>query len=135
MKKIIILSLVALLSYGANAFAASALSSATASGAGAAIFGAPDATLAASMANRLCSLSKGVQAAVTFTADTATKTSSGYVIATKHTSGTKLSGTSNDSTKIYWKQSIVATTIPSGDIPTSDVGVTAFAGGSGWTEY
>lgn len=134
MKKIIILSLVAVLSYGANAFAG-ALSSATASDSGAAIFGGPDATVAAAMQNRLVSLSKGVQGAVTFTADTTTKTSTGYVIVAKHTSGTKLSGTSNDSTKIYWKQSAVATTMPSGDIPSSAVGATAFAVGTGWTEY
>ena len=136
MKKIIILSLVAVLSYGANAFAAAgALASATASDAGATVFGGPDATVAAAMQNRLVSFSKGVQGAVTFTANAATKTSTGYVIVAKHTSGTKTTGTSNDSTKLYWRQSAVALTMPTGDIPSSDVGATAFAVGSGWTEY
>ena len=90
MKKIVILSLVALLSCGANAFAttSSALASKTASGAGAAIFGGADADTAAKTSNRLVSFSKGVQGAVTFTADTATNTSSNYVIVTKHVSGT-----------------------------------------------
>ena len=111
------------------------MASATASDPGATIFGGPDAPVAAAMQNRLVSFSKGVQGAVTFVANAATKTSSNYVIVAKHTSGTKLSGTSNDSTKIYWKQSVVATTIPAGDIPTADTGAVAFAIGSGWTEY
>jgi hypothetical protein len=134
MNKIVILSLVALLSYGANAFAAgSALGSKSVSTAGAAIFGGADATTAAAMNNRLVSLSKGVEAAVTFTAS-ATNTSTGYVIVTKHTSGTKISGTSNDSTKLYWKQAATGD-IVSGDVPSSDIGSTAFAVGTGWTEY
>ncbi|GAB7026536.1 hypothetical protein [Geotalea toluenoxydans] len=136
MKKIIILSLVALLSYGANAFAAAgALASGAASNTGAAIFGAPDSTEAAKMNNRLVSTSKGVGGVVIFTADAANKTSAGYVIACKHLSGTKWSGTSNDSTKIYWKQSSVATTLTASEVGNSDVGSTNFAAGTGWTEY
>ncbi len=131
MKKIIILSLVALLSYGANAFAG-ALATTTASTAGAAIFGGADTATAANMQNRLVSLSKGVQAAVTYQAS-ATNTSTNYVVITKHNQGTKLSGTSNDSTKLYWKQSAVGDL--TAGIPTSDTGTVAFAVGSGWTEY
>lgn len=131
MKKIIILSLVAVLSYGANASAA-ALASGTASTAGISIFGGADATTAATAQNRLVSFSKGVQGAVVFTATA--NTSTGYVLVGKHTSGTKTTGTSNDSTKMYWKQSAVATSMPTGDIPNSALGTTAFAG-SGWTEY
>lgn len=135
MKKIVILSLVALLSCGANAFAttSAALSSAAASGAGATIFGGADADTAAATQNRLVSFSKGVQGAVTFSPDTTTKTTPDYVIVTKHTSGTKVSGTSNDSTKLYWLQS--ATGVLETGIPTDDTGAAAFAVGKGWTEY
>ena len=135
MKKIIIPSLVVLLSYGANAFAVTgALASKAIASAGSAIFGGADATTASQTQNRLVSTSKGVEAAVTFTAQ-ADNTNTDYVIITKHTSGTKISGTSNDSTKMYWKQAATGT-MASGDVPTDVTGSVAFGTvGNGWTEY
>ncbi len=135
MKKIIAFSLLVLLAFGANVFAAE-LATNTPTTQGAAVFGAPDATVAATMANRLVSLSKGVMGLVNFVADTTNKTSVGYVIACLHTSGTKLSGTSNDSTKIYWKQTAsTASADFKSAAGTNSVGSDNFAAGLGWTEY
>lgn len=138
MKKIIALMLGLALAYSANAFAAAgALATHTLSDAGVGIYGGADATTAAAKNNKLCSLSKGVIALVNFQGN-ASNQSTAYVIACKHSSGTKISGTSNDSTKIYWKDVGVDPSTGAtwnAQIAASDIGATTFAAGTGWTEY
>jgi hypothetical protein len=78
---------------------------------------------------------------VNFTADTATKTSTEYLIATRHLNGSKNFATTNAVTNIYWKQAAkVATGTEAISAIKSEVGSdpkasVAFAAGAGWTSY
>lgn len=127
--KIFVLVAITML-FSVNAYAG-ALATNTLSAPGVSIFGAGDETEAATDKNKLVSLSKGVRGLVNFTASA--NTSQRYVIACKHDSGTKISSTSNDSTKIYWKQATGSAW--AGSVNSSDVSTTTFAIGQGWTEY
>ncbi len=141
MKKILCCMLF-ILSFAGSAFAAAgtlATGTPTATG-GSTIKGGADATLAAAAATPLIKFSTGVFGQVNFSADATAKTSPGYVIATRHTSGSKNFATSNVKTNIYWKQATAVTatkTCPQAmatDIATTDQTTFAFDG-TGWTSY
>ena len=134
MKKIIVLTLGISLVWGANAFAATALAAKVVSGEGINVFGAGNAAEALLKKNKLVSFSKGVAGLVNFaTSGTNNDLSVSYVIGCKHTSGTKITATSNDTTKMYWKQAGTGVMV-TGAFAT-DVNAAAFAAGNGWTEY
>jgi hypothetical protein len=133
MKKILVLTAL-MLSFTGSAFAAGISSGdligdATAGTGGLAVFGGIDSTSAAApTANPLVRMSTGVQGVVNF--DSTTHIS--YAIITKHVSGSKYFGTANDSTNIYWLQSVKGNLDPT----TAGTGIdnSNFAG-SGWTAY
>jgi hypothetical protein len=127
MKKTLLVTAL-LLAISSSAFAATQgtdLTTGTVSGEGAAIYGGSDGTVAGNATSPIVKLSTGV-------AGVAVYNTFAYSIATKHTKGSKVFGTANDSTSIYWKPSpqalLGATT---GDAPASS-GNGAF---SGWTTY
>lgn len=94
------------------------------SAAGAAIYGGSDSTVAQAATNPIVKLSTGVKGGAAYN-------SVAYALFTKHEKGSKIFGTANDSTSVYWKAD------PAGALVTGDVGstsgTTAFA--SGWTTY
>ncbi len=115
MKKLILLMIVAALSFSSNAFATGATATGVCDDDGQTIQGAAPAVLDIARA------SKGVKFAWN-TADT------GYSIATYHSSGTKLYGTSYDSTALYFDDVGVDATLA---YPTDSSADVAFAD---WTE-
>lgn len=136
MKKILCATLV-ILSFTGSAFADSGITGEP----GMALRGGADATVAAAAPSPLIKYSTGVFGLINWVADAATKTSNGYVIATRHLNGSKYFATANDITNIYWKQAPkVATgteckTLMSTDVTTGTVSATVFAAGLGWTSY
>lgn len=139
MKKILCSTLV-ILSFAGSAFAAALLSGVPTTAAGSSVRGGADATNAAAAPTPLIKFSTGVSGQVNFTADAATKTSAGYLIGTRHATGSKNFATSNTKTNIYWKQAskVDATNTVSvamiAEIKTSPLDTT-FAPGEGWTSY
>jgi len=139
MKKILCLTLV-ILSFAGSAFAA--LTQVASAKGAQSIRGGADATLAAAAPTPLIKFSTGVFGLVNFDFDSTAKTSAGYLIATRHSNGSKNFGTSNIVTNIYWQQA----TVPSAktdlavaaalasDVGTADQTGTTFGGG-GWTSY
>lgn len=132
MKKILALSLVAL-SFSSSAYAASLATNTLPSAAGVAIYGGTTSTEAQNATNPLVRLSTGVWGVVNFTA--ANNLSSSYVVATKHYKGSKIFGTSNDSTNVYWKASPAVTTAPYLAVADVGTGTTNSNFGTGWTAY
>jgi len=132
MKKIISLTLV-MLSFSASAFAAALATNALPAQSGFAIYGGTTAAEAAAAANPLVRCSTGVWGVVNFVA--AANLSNSYVIATKHTKGSRIFATANDSTNIYWKASPPAATAPYLAVAAigSESTNTNFA--TGWTAY
>ncbi len=133
MKKIIAASLLAL-SFSSSAFAAGAvLGTHAVSKEGAQIFGGTTADEAARAdINPLVKLSTGVIGVVNFAAEaTNANQSIAYSIFAKHTKGSKIFGTSNDSTNVYWKADPPGALVAE-DVPDT-IGNTAF--GTGWTSY
>ena len=134
MKKVLSLTLV-IVSLAGTAFATQEKTTAG----GMTIKGGADATAAAAAATPLIKFSTGVWGVINYTADTTAKTSTGYLIGTRHTTGSKDFGTANTVTNIYWKQAgTTGTTIAdklATDMGTSDVATTVFAAGNGWTSY
>lgn len=133
MKKIIAASLLAL-SFSSSAFAAGAvLATHTVSNEGAQIFGGTTADEAARAdINPLVKLSTGVIGVVNFEAEASNANqSTSYAIFAKHSKGSKIFGTSNDSTNVYWKAdtpgALVADSVPETD--------SNAAFGTGWTSY
>ena len=133
MKKILALTLIAL-SFSSSAFAAALTTHTLTPNAGMAIRGGTTATEASNAANPLVRLSTGVYAVVNFVA--AANLSTSYAIFTKHYKGSKIFGTANDSTNIYWRAepSIAAPGpyINIGNIPTANDN-SGFA--TNWTAY
>ena len=132
MKKIVALTAI-LLSFSATSFAASIASNAligdaTAGTGGLAVFGGVDATAAQNAAAPLVRMSTGVQGVINYDNTTHAE----YAVGTKHVSGSKYFGTSNDSTNMYWLQST------RGNLAPATFGTatnnTNFVGG-GWTAY
>jgi len=126
MKKAIVLTLL-MLSFAGSAFAA-ALATNVATTAGLSVFGGVDATAAGAASSPLVKFSTGVQGLCNFV--TATHVS--YAIVTKHNTGNKYFGTANDSTSIYWFQSITGVLLPA--TAGSVAGNSNFAT-AGWTAY
>lgn len=136
MKKILCATLV-ILSFAGSAFATSAVTSAP----GMSIRGGADDAAATAAPSPLIKFSTGVFGLVNWVADTTTKTSTGYLIATRHLNGSKNFATANDITNIFWKQ---ATKVSTGteaktalgtEVGSSDSSATTFAAGQGWTSY
>jgi hypothetical protein len=109
MKKIIILTLVAL-SFSSSAFAAALARHTVTPDPGTAIYGGTTAPEAAGATNPLVRFSTGVYGVVNFTA--ANNLSTSYALFTKHFKGSKIFGTANDSTNIYWKAEAAQATSP-----------------------
>lgn len=132
MKKIIILTLVAL-SFSSSAFAATLASHTITSQAGQAVYGGTTQTEAQNATNPLVRFSTGVYGVVNFTA--ANNLSSSYALFAKHYKGSKIFGTANDSTNIYWRAEAAQAASPYiliANIPTQ----TDNSGfGTGWTAY
>lgn len=129
MKKILALSLIAL-SVTSMAHAG-ALATHTVSAANAKIFGGTTAADAAASTSSLIRLSTGVSAAVNFTKDTATNLTPSYAIFTKHYKGSKVFGTANDSTNVYWKASPAAV-LTADELGTGEDNANF---GTGWTAH
>lgn len=140
MKKILLFSLV-ILSFAGSAFAGALASGTPTASGGMTVRGGADATTAAAAPTPLIRFSTGVFGMVNFTADAAAKTSPGYLVFTRHTTGSKNFGTTNTLTNIYWKQATAVTatvTCPTAmvnDITTATDPATLFAPGTGWTSY
>ena len=131
MKKILAISLL-LISVAGSASAASNLATNTVTeAAGLSVFGGVDTTAAQAATTPLIKFSTGVYGLVNFVA----ATHDAYAIATKHQSGSKVFGTANDSTAIYWRQ------VPSGapdagsDMMGEDTASSDLFVGGGWTAY
>ncbi|BCG46912.1 hypothetical protein GEOBRER4_n1728 [Citrifermentans bremense] len=133
MKKIIAASLLAL-SFSSSAFAAgTVLATNTPSKEGAQIFGGTTADEAARAdINPLVKLSTGVIGVVNFAAEASNANQSiSYAVFAKHTKGSKIFGTSNDSTNVYWKAETPGA-LTNANLPSE----TTNAGfGTGWTSY
>lgn len=127
MKKIIVMTVVLLLSVS-SVFAAE-LASNTPTSAGVAIYGGDSAANALAAVNPLVRLSTGVSAISVYDAN-----GGAYALGTKHLKGSKIFATANDSTKLYWKTGTANQILAAGDIGTtsSDSGV---SGVSGMTPY
>lgn len=132
MKKILVLTLV-MASFAATAFATTAqlANNALTPAAACALHGGADSTTVG--VNPLGKMSTGVFAMVNYESATA-KMSSGYSLFTKHKDGSKIFGTSNDATNIFWKasQSKISPAFTGSDAGT-DYTVTNF--GATWTSY
>jgi len=140
MKKILCL-IIASMSFAASAFAAVSdlVSGAPTTAAGMSIRGGADAATAANAATPLIKFSTGVFGMVNFTA--ASNLSSGYIVATRHITGSKNFATTNSLTNIYWKQAGKAADATAcrstmiTEITTATDPTTLFSPGKGWTSY
>lgn len=134
MRKILCFMLV-VLSFSGSAFAATSAASTTGAQS---IRGGADAPAALAAPTPLIKFSTGVFGLVNFTAVAASKTSAGYVIATRHATGSKDFATASNVTNIYWKQVSAGTDTAArllADVGTQDETGTTFAAGNGWTSY
>lgn len=133
MKKIITLALVAL-SFSSSAFAAALATHTITTAAGQAVFGGTTAAEATNASNPLVRFSTGVYGIVNFVANN--NLSSSYALFSKHYKGSKIFGTANDSTNIYWQAEAAQPTnqppIVIGSIPAANDN-SGF--GTGWTAY
>ena len=135
MKKTFALTLIAL-SIGTSAFAGVVVSSNTlpaVATAGYAVYGGTTAAEAAAATNPLVRLSTGVWGVVNFVA--ANNLSASYAIFTKHYKGSKIFGTANDSTNIYWKASPAVKVAPYLAVADCGTGTDNANFGAGWTAY
>jgi hypothetical protein len=141
MKKILCLTLV-ILSFACSAFAAATQSAS--SGSAQTVKGGATAALALASPTPLVKFSTGVFGLVNYSFDATLLTSAGYVIATRHSNGSKNFATANVITNIYWKQAGTPTaktdaaliTVFKSDVGASDeTGATAMFTGNGWTSY
>ena len=133
MKKILALTLL-LLSFAVSAFSANSTVTGLVT-AGAAIYGGADATTAGNATNALARFSTNVVGVINESADVAAKTAVSYALITKHTSGSKMFGTSNDATNIYWKALAGGTVLTSALAGTAPDATNFSVVGSGWTSY
>lgn len=102
------------------------LTTGTASNAGATVFGGSTSTIAKNQTNPLVKFSTGVKGLANYN-------TGGYSVFTKHGNGSKVFGTANDSTSIYW---LASTADLSSTVTGSTVGNGNFSGGSiTWTTY
>ncbi len=132
MKKIITLTLV-VLSFSSSAFAGALSSHNLTPSAGAAIYGGTTSAEATNASHPLVRFSTGVWGVVNFTA--ANNLSSSYAIFAKHYKGSKIFGTANDSTNIYWKAEPAQANAPYLLIANVGTGTDNANFGTGWTAY
>lgn len=125
MKRIIILSLM-MLTFTASAYAAGDLASGGISADGLGLYGGVDSASAALAPSPLVKFSSKVNGRPMYS-------TTAYSLATKHQTGNKVFGTSNDATQIYWKQS-VAGALTAAMAAGADLTATKFVG-QGWTAY
>jgi hypothetical protein len=121
MKKVLILTTL-LMTVASSSFATQVFTAAAEK-----IYGGVDATAAASAPTPLAKFSTGVNGGVVYSNNT------GYLIATKHTSGSKMFGSTNTVNNIYWKQAtagVLAAPMLAITTPSADNFV-----GNGWTSY
>ncbi|ACH39597.1 geopilin domain 2 protein [Citrifermentans bemidjiense Bem] len=136
MKKILA-AMVVTLSFAGTASAGTLVTA----GSGYAIRGGADAATASAAPTPLIKFSTGVWGLINSTPDTTAKTSTGYVIATRHTTGSKDFGTASNRTNIFWKQasaitaSVSASQALANDVGSDDETGATFAAGKGWTSY
>jgi hypothetical protein len=129
-----------ILSFAGSAFATGLGSGTPTTAGGGKIKGGSTVALAAASATPLVKFSTNVYGQVNFSFDSTALTSQGYVICTRHTSGSKNFATASNRTNIYWKQATpVTTTVTTAaamalDIATQDQTSFAFDG-TGWTSY
>lgn len=125
MKKIFVLA--AMMLFVAGSASAAALATATVSAEGAAIYAGTTATNATNASYPMVKLSSGVAGVVNFNSSDPVS----YAIVTKHSTGSKIFGTANDSTTIYWKQDAA------GILTASEAGSASDDANfsSGWTSY
>lgn len=132
MKKVLAVTLL-LVSVAGSAFAATTnLSSGDVAGPGLSIYGGVDNTSAGAAPSPLIKFSVGVYGNVNWVA----AAHDHYAIGTKHQSGSKVFGTADNTTAIYWRQ--VATGAPSassGMLNSTSVDSTTIFTGGGWTAY
>jgi hypothetical protein len=123
MKKSLIVTTL-LLAFASSAFAAGTdMASGSLAGEGAAIYGGSDTTVAAAATTPIVKLSTGVNGVAYYN-------TVAYAISTKHSKGSKVFGTANDSTSIFWKAS------PAAAMLAADGGSTSGnANFNGWTTY
>jgi len=132
-----------ILSFAGSAFATSTdLATATpTTTTGSEVRGGADTTAAPLAPSPLIHFSTGVLGMVNFAADTVTKTSAGYLISSRHISGSKYFGTANNITNIYWKQAPKSATAAEAitsmgtEVGSSADATVTFAAGAGWTSY
>jgi hypothetical protein len=132
MKKILC-SMLVILAFAGSAFADQF---ATTVG-GASVKGGADSTAATASPTPLVKFSTGVFGLVNYPTPVA-KTCAGYLLATRHATGSKNFSTANTSTAIYWKQAAAGTgtaALLASDVGTSEVDTTTYAAGKGWTAY
>lgn len=140
MKKILSLILV-IMSFAGSAFALDLATATPTAKPGSWVRAGADQTTANNSATPVIQFSTGVHGMVNFTSDAAAKTSPGYLIATRHTTGSKNFATASDLVNIYWKQATkVAGTVTAPIAMTTDINASAdsattFAAGLGWTSY
>jgi hypothetical protein len=115
MKKTLLMTAL-LLAASTSAFAVTSLTNGGVAGSGATIYGSATAT------NPVVKLSTGVFGSVAYN-------TSAYSIYTKHSKGSKIFGTANDSTSIYWKA------VAAGDLATQGTTSGNIAFDSSWTTY
>jgi hypothetical protein len=124
MKKILVSTLL-LLSFAGSAFAAP-LATNTVSNEGVSIFGGVDAAAALAAPSPLVKFSKGVRGVVQFT-------TTSYTIVTKHDTGNKASGTTHDSSAMFWRQAGAGQLVAAMYVG-ADLSASKFVG-NGWTAY
>ncbi len=133
MKRIIVLSLL-LLSFASSAFAG-VLATNTATAPGLAVYGGDSATNAGAATNPLVRLSTGVRGLVNFGATGTPAVVTSYALATKHDTGSKIFGTANDSTNIYWKQATAKIALQATGATVAALTDNANFDDTGWTAY
>lgn len=99
-----------ILSFAGSAFAAELATHTPTDGGGLSIRGGASQQLATDAPTPLIKCSTGVYALVNWAVGAAGNDSTGYLIATRHNTGSKNFATSNSRTNIYWKQASKVTT-------------------------
>lgn len=138
MKRTLSLMLV-IMSFAGSASAATLATGTPTTTAGMTIRGGADPGTAAAAPTPLIKFSTGVFGMVNFTA--ANNMSTGYIVATRHLTGSKNFATTNSLTNIYWKQAAKAAdvaacrTAMTNEVTTATDPATLFAPGTGWTSY
>lgn len=132
MKKILVLSLLSI-SFAGSAFAGVLSAHSPTTGGAVGVYGGNSAAAALAAPTPAVRTSTGVNVLVNPAGTLTDGTSSGYVIAAKHTTGSKIFATASDATNIFWKQ------LPAGALAAAHIGAgtgaSLFGTEEGWTSY